>query len=450
MLNFFFDFCKQSLHRMVSMDNFTKAGFKRIALIQKSQPSEWVSCRSISTNLQNAYFLTKTQHSDRKVESFYVDESSSIYQLLCVASKIQDWNADLLVFIDHTPCPALILRALFHLNKSYKPEVIVHVFGDFTLNVNAWLAAQAELKNYSMNFTCASDKQALLLKKFISDEKTISVAAFPINEKEYFFDQSLRDKTRNEFNFKPDDSIFIYSGRLSLQKNVLSLLRSFSFYQEHVNSKAILFLAGPIDDLGNPYLGKQGLSGLMAFDLQNSIHDLFKNSKKSIHYLGNLQIQQLNAICNAADAYISLSTHNDEDYGMAPAEALMTGCPVILSDWGGFSSFKKIAGNQCQLIPVKVGTKSVYPDHSEVVKGLLNLPMLFGKENRSEFAIMMRNQLGINNFPAENLITQDRFKFNEFSSLFKRIGQSFSMNPLAPFSTGKEYSKLYRETYDVY
>src|SRR5690606_33731513 len=40
-----------------------------------------------------------------------------------------------------------------------------------------------------------------------------------------------------------------------------------------------------------------------------------------------------------ADAYISLATFHNEDFGLAPLEALCCGTPVILTDCGGFSQY---------------------------------------------------------------------------------------------------------------
>jgi hypothetical protein len=56
--------------------------------------------------------------------------------------------------------------------------------------------------------------------------------------------------------------------------------------------------------------------------------------------VGNQSSANLLALYNASDIGISLSLHHDEDFGMAPIEGLFTGSRMILSDWGGYASFK--------------------------------------------------------------------------------------------------------------
>ncbi|MBV2167067.1 MAG: glycosyltransferase [Bdellovibrio sp.] len=137
--------------------------------------------------------------------------------------------------------------------------------------------------------------------------------------------------------------ILLYTGRLSRQKQILSLIKCFEEASVYLlkNKKAPphLLLAGNFDDLGRPYLDEHD-----NLNQYFSEYALLKNSlspeiSKRILYLGNLNEGSLCSLYNLADAYISLSLHNDEDFGMSPAEALCSGTPAILTSWGGFNSF---------------------------------------------------------------------------------------------------------------
>ena len=74
----------------------------------------------------------------------------------------------------------------------------------------------------------------------------------------------------------------------------------------------------------------------MAFRAVNSVNADFQDN---IRYLGQFGSRTLRGLYNAADMYLSLSLHHDEDYGMSPAEALCSGTPCALTSWGGYSSF---------------------------------------------------------------------------------------------------------------
>lgn len=57
--------------------------------------------------------------------------------------------------------------------------------------------------------------------------------------------------------------------------------------------------------------------------------------QKRIFFKGSVPHKDLNLFYNAADLFVSLSLHHDEDFGMSVAEAMATGLPCVLTDWGG-------------------------------------------------------------------------------------------------------------------
>lgn len=431
----------------------------KIALITKSQASSWISCQSISANLLKSYLNAEPDDNlSYEFQHFFFDQQSQ-FSTESSASRVREWGAQKIIFLDHAPCPGQLIQELFHQDAYYKPEIIVHVFGDFTLNAQSWVNTENALKNYPLKFVCASKKQAALLEQFIipqdiNKESLISVMSFPVSEKHFYFSEEFRHSLRAEKNISSSDTVFLYSGRLSLQKNILPLIRAFDFYQRHVNPNSYLWLAGPIDDLGNPYLGKRSPTGLMAYDIQNLIQDLFSGERKSrINYLGHLDHIALNKVYCAADIFISLSTHNDEDYGMAPAEALMTGCPCILSNWGGYSDFKKIAPNLCSLVPVHFGNKKIAPEHTDILRTLLGTTFSNNSDLRKRLAEDVHKILGLDTakIHTKNLLSEKiTNSFLGFQSSFKRLAQSFQIHPEAPLSCAREYSALYKEIYHVY
>ena len=419
---------------------------KKIGLVYRRNASSWVSCQSITRNLIQCY---KNAFPEAEIVTFENDASFSIYEVRRQAHKAAEFGPDLLAFLDHAPHPGVFLSFFDEAALNSSTRIALHVFGDFTLHPGAWLEMGQILCRRGVKFICASEKQKRLVQKFlVGSDQLVESIPFPVDEKQYYVDLEVLPSRADEFKC-------LYAGRLSLQKNVLPLVRSFATFIKNFHPKAELCLAGPMDDMGYPYLGKVPPPGLLAFDLNRLIEEsLPEHLQKRIRYLGILSPEQLRRQFNHSHIMISLSGHNDEDFGMAPAEALLSGCPVILSDWGGYSSFGNIDSKKSRLLPVRIGEKSVVPEHADVIKALitastasLDLPerLRIQEAARSYCSISsvsekLRNSLGGSSLE----------QFERFSPLFSKVSQAFQINPSAPFKSGNGFSNLYREIYDCY
>lgn len=426
---------------------------KKVAIITSQKDSEWVSCKSISANLLESYKLAL--NGKYRLFSINYNNFDSKYATWSTVSDVKNWGADTLVFVDHAPCPANFISALGMIDSEYRPNLVIHVYGDFVLNVSDWIRAEAALANFSIQWICASEKQASLLKRFISEESSkIDICPFPVSDKDYYFDQKAREETRRELNISNAESVFVYSGRLSLQKNILPLIRAFNLYQKNLNSNSLLLMAGPIDDIGMPYLGKTSPPGLMAYDIQTLINTLFSSERQDrIRYLDNLNAKDLNSLYNAADIFISLSTHNDEDYGMAPAEALLTGCPCILTDWGGYSGFKNLFEATIKYIPTKIDEKNILFDQKQLILALDSATNICPINNRIQIASLALKNHSVNSCAKKiNFIInrEQPLMFKKFNSVFHQLDAAFSVNPEAPFGNGHKFTDLYKDIYLAY
>jgi len=423
----------------------------KIALISPGKSSDWVSCQSIASNLRQSY--AHLENVD--ICHFVSNNNDSRYQNKKVATALHDWGADLIAYIDHQPCATELLHALRVYYKDYRPRVLLHVFGDFLLYASQLFQYQDSLLQFPMDLICASDKQAKLISTMVMPEQSkIHAVPFPVKKETFHFSEDLRKHFRQGWKAADSEILFLYSGRLSLQKNVLQVIRAFELFQREIQPHSRLFLAGPIDDLGIPYLGKSTDSGLMAYDLRRLIQTVFDPSRQDkVQYIGNLTPTDLNQVYNGCDIFFSLSAHNDEDYGMAPAEALMTGSHCILSDWGGYSSFYKFMPNACQLVPVRMARRTVGSDLDEVVKRLMTTPAAFDLQERkkkAESAVKIFSIQEISQKIDAIIRADHRMTFQGFGPLFGSLVQNQRVNPKAPLAVGDEYSKLYKEIYSVY
>lgn len=179
----------------------------------------------------------------------------------------------------------------------------------------------------------------------------MEVIPFPLDPKNFFYCEKQRQTQRKKLNLLDDDIVFIYTGRLSQQKRISELIKSFNCLPTEKRKKSTLLLAGHFDDLSNPYLGEHKTRFLYESEIQEQIK-IGKTKKSRIHYLGNIPTTELKSLYSCADYFVSLSTHHDEDFGMSPIESLFCGTKCILSDWGGYASFA-INDKFCKLIPVR-------------------------------------------------------------------------------------------------
>ncbi|MCB0368521.1 MAG: glycosyltransferase [Bdellovibrionales bacterium] len=424
----------------------------KVAIVCKTGASTWLSCQVISANLIQAY--SKIDDIDL---TFVEDRSSSgAYGGILTAEELVSGNFEKIVFIEHTPHPIEILKGLYHLSKTYKPELYFHVYGDFTLNLDKWVIVESILKNYNTCFICASDKHSGLITKFINSQNSlVKTIPFPVNESLFYYSEELRHQYRQSMSWSEDEFVILYSGRLSLQKNILYLIEAFDFFRRSIRGKVKLCLVGWVDDLGLPYIGKSRLSGMMDYEIQFLIKKLFyPDAVSMIQYLGNVPNESLNKIYNAADLFVSPSTHNDEDFGMSVGEALLTGASAVLTDWGGYSQFASISKDLVSLIPVIKSKDKNSPDFQKLIIQLIDKFKSYNPKGREEAALSAQNSLStkkISNLLYELLLNpNENNQFNGFTDIMHATKQSFVVNPNSPFGFGKKYNDLYRELYGDY
>lgn len=429
---------------------------ERIALIMGRAQSDWVSCQSISKNLLAAY-----QMAFKKEDIKIFDYSFTLRddQIDLLAMEIVSYFPDKIVFLDHYPHIGKLAIAM---KKKYlgpeRPSLFIHVYGDFTLFLKEWLGLEYLLKNHKIRFFCASDKQLSLIKKLLkSPEHSVSKCPFPVNGEVFFHDPQIRDPVRKGLGLKENQMAFLYTGRMSYQKNILSLVKDFATFLEKTSFDTYLYLAGKFDDIGKTFLGHYFFKEEFFYWYQLAIKELPASFRKRIIFLGNLSQSELKEVYNACDYYLNLSVHNDEDYGMAPAEALCCGLPCILTDWGGFSSFAKIGlspQGACELVPVHILEKVISYEKNFFIKMISNKTIdMWTESKRSKLSKLFLKRLSIPGVQAQikDIHGLDLEKFKGFSSMMEDLVIQSKLKNALPFNTSSvEYNEKYKELYDSY
>lgn len=144
-------------------------------------------------------------------------------------------------------------------------------------------------------------------------------------------EESQRQALKTELGFQKTDRILLYSGRLTMEKNLHSQLRLFSVLQ-HLMPNLHLVIVGELENV--PFIE----IGMYSVDITGTITRLVSELRLDtgrVHFLGRKNPTQLRDFYIIADALVNLTLHHDENFGFAQVEAMACGTPVIGSCWGG-------------------------------------------------------------------------------------------------------------------
>jgi len=400
---------------------------KKVAVLHSSHLVEWQSCQTIGNNLLSAYQMM-AEDKNFDVKFCKISNNNELLENVRISEKLLEWGVDRIVWIEYSPTPLNFLNILesHFVGNSNRPELVIHVYGDFVLNIADWNSMQDLLAKYSVKFIAASEKQGVLVSKLLQKGSSlVEVCPFPVNCDQFRFDGKKRELFRQKYHFENNELVILYSGRLSYQKNIFHLLYIVKDFVKLTSSDVRLVLAGPIDDLGMPYIGLSGPLGAFFGQfkmVRKNVRELFDTGKVQI--LGNVDQEELRGLYCASDLLVNLSTHNDEDYGMAPAEALCSGLPALLSAWGGFCSFKSLFSKFVFSIPLVIEMGRFLPSYKKGLKELMSFSAL-SKEQRLELSELARSKIGIESI-AQQLKKVETEKFEGFSQDFVKVLAAFS------------------------
>lgn len=424
----------------------------KIVIIQSTEKALWQSCRSISANIGKMFVENVSK--DHQVLVKTISSASNAVDVLNVAESIANENCDLIVWTEYNPLPNQFLKlyeSLVNHNQLKRPSLLFYLYGDFILHLDKWSEIEETLKNYNVTLRCASSKHAGLVNKFFAgDNFKCDFRPFPVDPQLFYYDEKKRDLGRKSFGFKNDEMIYLYSGRLSYQKNIFHLINAFRDFLLMGPKNAKLVLAGPFDDLGMPYLGQSGPLNAFYGQLKSVLatnQNLIDEGK--IIFLGDVPQNQLNQLYCASDVLVNLSTHNDEDYGMAPAEALCTGLPTILTSWGGFCDFKIHYPTLVNLVPLVKEKDRFLPDYKSIVRHLL-LASTQNDKQRKSASLKAIETLSVSSVSKSSLILNSA-SFCGFSDTFKKTKAAFKNPSSGPFRGSRgQLNEFYFELYSGY
>jgi glycosyltransferase involved in cell wall biosynthesis len=382
------------------------------------------------------------------------DTNTSSFEIYELAKDIEKFNPDVITIMDHKPHPIHLIKSLSFLYQGQKkPKIIFHIFGDFTLNFPLWEYLGPNLKGFKIEFLVASDRQKTLVDKMFLKNSTI-ICPFSVDPRDFFPDQELRIKQRAEWNLTDRDVAFIFTGRLSRQKRIKTLITSFA--NEFANDPhAHLFLYGKEDNIGDPFLGIWDDIGEYFRIFYSAYKALPSQIQSRIHFYRQVPNAELQQIYQGADIFINVSVHNDEDFGMSVAEAQFVGLPAGLTDWGGLASFQHAQIPEAtSFIPVRIGTKFKHVSISGIQKTLRAFYQNPNRDKRSLISSAANNKFGILKVAKiiQKVIDKDSIEFGGYSPLFYKASKASQISNKVPMYLTKDLklNDLYRDIYSAY
>ncbi len=244
---------------------------------------------------------------------------------------------------------------LFQQHLSSPVKIQVHIYGNPLKRMKHLVNSSIDLARLNLSFIVGSKVQEDLFVSILNSPENVTYAPF-IPSDRYQSSDEVRKKWRKA-NHYSDEKLFLYTGRISYQKNVHHLLDFFSIHFKS-NPKSRLIIVGAPDNLNwreVPRANYLNYAGELFFEQLR----LLQEQGVPVTYLGKLEASELWEVYNGCDHFVSLSTFDGEDFGLSVAEALSVGLPCSLTSWGGYKEFGTLKQVQLSEIELRDGTLGV-------------------------------------------------------------------------------------------
>lgn len=423
---------------------------KKVAIVYSRTESSWISCQTIVPNLLRSY----REVSDIELLEINYSPRITKAELELLVFKIIEVKPDHLVFIDHKPHPIAILVPLLKVLPDMQSKFIFHLYGDFSLYFKEWKETFDLLKGKDAIFVSASERQKNFVAGFLEDPSLSKLCPFPIESATFGYTPELRTSTRKQWGVTDDEFVFVYVGRLSRQKRIRLLLKSFSeAAQRNPGRKSRLILYGLCDNVGEPFFMKWEIDNEYFRKIDRTLTSLPPNIQERITFMGHLPNEQLAGVYSGADSLISLSVHNDEDFGMCVAEAQFCGLQSILTDWAGYAGFgHSELPEAIKYVPVTIGLRNKSVNKESVIVHISETTTQQDHQFRKRLSDLARDRYSIKRISGivQGFINSEK---TEFKGSNKNLEDAIAtIKQIVPeFATPlKTISPLYKRLYSAY
>jgi glycosyltransferase involved in cell wall biosynthesis len=176
---------------------------------------------------------------------------------------------------------------------------------------------------------CTGDLE--IANNFFENAQT-RLLPLPFRESNFYpMDDASKQALRATLGFDSEDKILFYPGRITLEKNVHSILRIFSVIQKLIPNTRLVVAGRPHNI---PFLE----FGAFSINISNTMKRVVSNlgiDEDKVTFIGHRGKADLCGLYNIADVVINMTLNHDENFGFSQIEAMACGTPVIGTNWGG-------------------------------------------------------------------------------------------------------------------
>lgn len=255
--------------------------------------------------------------------------------------------------------------------EGVKCKFLSHSLGCFMLTggfLGGW-----EFRDATINIV-TSEKQALQMKKKLKKACPNITVITPSISNEVFHTHSDNEKSKI---IKKDKTFeLIYSGRFISNKGIAQLVRSLNIWP---TKNTHLTLIGDFEP--NFFIYQS-----------NATHNTFKDffSREIIQRSRNLKINVNSAVDPSelkkfywnSDCFVYPSFHEDENFGLAPREAMLCGIPSVVTDFCGLGQLRDSKGGIIKTYPTLGGVRYSLFELSNEIDKIRNWSNQEKKDNR--------------------------------------------------------------------
>jgi glycosyltransferase involved in cell wall biosynthesis len=307
----------------------------------------------------------------------------------------------------------------------------------------------------TMVCTCTAD--AVLSTKFFPNA-AVRIVPFAFDDTQYYrADAVTCAAMRAGLGIGPDEKLLLYAGRLALEKNIHTVLKTFRVVLNAV-PEARLVIAG--EEMNSPFreFGAQPLG------VKRSLRRLCTHlglDGDRVLFVGQRAPEDLRALYGAADVLVNLTLNHDENFGYAQVEAMACGLPAVGSTWGGLKDTiaDGVTGVQVPTIVTAAGVKVDWWSAANSIVQLLRSPESMQAMSqrcceiaRERYSIteyghgleqVVRDCVAAKNLPREPL-QASAFAAEYWATCKKDVDER------PPYRRGEESLRLYRELITPY
>lgn len=393
----------------------------KLIVLKSRKEHFWGSCVHIYDAWNEG--LEKLNEADIDLIEFFENDGFSQEQLEFLSKHERE--SVLFLKIDHLKMQN-ILQQLSHLKEL---RIILPVIGNLTIELDRWKSLDSIIKGMKVCFLSASFRQSLQSEVLLNG----FVKRLPYPIKDSGFSLNCKNEVDNE------KVRIVYAGRLTPQKNILSLLNSFTLARR-INPKLELKICGNFHDR-DYHLHHINLSSNYRDTVLKTLE-----SCKDVTYLGNLNQDGLLDLFRSSDYQVCVGTHHDEDFGYSIAQGLALGLDPILTDWGGLYDHSLISS--VKMIPVDLKDENIpFPRKASLVKAFIALTQKAKFEEKTKLSHKTRESystmLWAKSF--KKLIKIDFPRFQGITPLFQEyLSKAYESYPF------KKETGIYEKIYNSY